>query len=247
MNEELEKRVTERTMELQIANKELEAFSYSVSHDLRAPLRAIDGFSRILIEEYQEKLDPEGRRICKVISDNTRKMDQLIDDLLAFSRFGSTEMQCSDIDMTMLANSVFIETTNKNERGKISFTVSQLPQTKGDLNLIKQVWVNLISNAVKFSSTRELPVITIGCKEEDNSYVYYIRDNGVGFNMRYEDKLFKVFQRLHDIKKFKGTGVGLALVKQIINRHDGKVWAVGEIDKGATIYFSLPKDDILSK
>jgi PAS domain S-box-containing protein len=243
MNEELEKRVAQRTMQLQAANKELETFSYSVSHDLRAPLRAISGFTRILSEDYKKQLDTEGQRICKVIAENTQKMGQLIEDILKFSRFGKAEMSLTEIDMFQLANSVFLEITTEEDRKKISFRVEQIPSAKGDRNLIKQVWINLISNAVKFSSKKEKAVINIGSNVEEKSVVYFINDNGVGFDMNYAGKLFNVFQRMHTSEEFEGTGVGLAIVKHVINRHNGKVWLQSEPDKGTTLFFSLPGKD----
>ena len=241
LNEELEQRVIERTAQLEAANKELEAFSYSVSHDLRAPLRAIDGYSRILMEDYETALDTEGQQVCTVIRRQTQRMGQLIDDLLAFSRLSRTHMQVASIDMETLANSVFQEVTTPDDRERIDFQVESLPPAVGDPTLIRQVWVNLLANAVKFSAKRARAVIEVGSSQEAAENIYFVRDNGAGFEMQYADKLFGVFQRLHSERDFEGTGVGLAIIQRIIHRHGGRVWAEGEVDKGATIYFTLPR------
>ncbi len=243
LNEELERRVVERTEQLQTANKELEAFSYSVSHDLRAPLRAIDGYTRILVEDYEASLDAEGKRICSVISNEARRMGQLIDDLLAFSRLGRKEMFRSQIDMKALAESVFEELLKGQNPGRIDFQLAKLPSTRGDLALLQQVWVNLLANAIKFTSKKDRAVIEVGCKQNKEENTYYVRDNGAGFDMEYVNKLFGVFQRLHSESEFEGTGVGLAIVQRIIHRHGGRVWAEGEMEKGATFYFALPRKD----
>jgi PAS domain S-box-containing protein len=244
LNAELERRVVERTAQLEAANKELEAFAYSVSHDLRAPLRAIDGFTRILSEDYAPSLDAEGKRVCVVIRDNTRRMGQLIDDLLAFSRLGRAPMRAAPIDMERLAVSVFDELTASEDRERLEFQVASLPAAVGDPALIRQVWLNLLGNALKFSSKRERAMVEVGGRREAGENVYWVRDNGAGFDMRYADKLFGVFQRLHGEREFAGTGVGLAIVQRVIHRHGGRVWAQGEADQGATFYFTLPhKED----
>ncbi|MCK5136304.1 MAG: PAS domain S-box protein [Bacteroidales bacterium] len=240
--EKLEELVKERTAELQNANKELEAFSYSVSHDLRAPLRAIGGFTRILMKEYADKLDTEGKRLGTVIQSNSRKMSNLIDNLLSFSRLGRKSMNFTSIEMTNMVNAIYYEATGAEERKRITFTMAKLPKANGDTDMMRQVWTNLISNALKFSAQRKQTVISITCREEEHKLTYCIKDNGVGFNMKYVDKVFNVFQRLHSEQEFEGTGVGLALVQRIIHRHGGKVWAEGEVDKGAAFYFSLPKN-----
>jgi PAS domain S-box-containing protein len=237
LNKELQQSIEEVTH----ANKELEAFSYSVSHDLRAPLRAIDGFAEILMREYGTKLDDEGKRICSIITGNSKKMGQLIDELLSLSRLGRAEMHFSPIDMNDLANAVYDELTTPEMRQRINFHFDDLKKTSGDSILIRQVWMNLISNAVKFTSHNEQPVISITRREEEEQTVFCVKDNGAGFNMQYAGKLFGVFQRLHSDRAFEGTGVGLAIVQRIVHRHGGKVWAEGEVDKGATFCFSLPK------
>jgi light-regulated signal transduction histidine kinase (bacteriophytochrome) len=241
LNEELEQRVAERTAQLEAANKELEAFSYSVSHDLRAPLRAIDGYSRMLVEDYENSLDANGRRICGVVCDETRKMGQLIDELLAFSRLSRLEMQSAAINMRELVNSVFRELTSPEDRERICLQVESLPQANGDPQLIHQVWMNLLSNALKFSSQRERASIQVEGRMEDNEVLYSVKDNGAGFDMEYAPKLFGVFQRLHSEQEFKGTGVGLAIVQRVIRRHGGRVWAEGKVDHGAVFYFTLPR------
>ena len=238
----LELLVEERTIELQNTNKELEAFAYSVSHDLRGPLRAISGFTRILMEDYVEKLDDEGKRLGGIIQKNTRKMAQLIDDLLTFSRMGRVAMKFSKINMKEMVTAIYHEATDEEARKRITFTVADLPKAGGDTTMMRQVWMNLISNAVKFSSNREQAVISVSCQEKENQLIYCIKDNGSGFNMKYKDKLFGVFQRLHSEKEFEGTGVGLALIQRIIYRHGGKVWAESEVDHGAAFYFSLLKN-----
>jgi PAS domain S-box-containing protein len=228
-----------RTAQLEEANKELEAFSYSVSHDLRAPLRAIDGFTRILMDDYASHLDTEGKRLCSIIHDNTEKMSRLIDDLLAFSRLGRTEMCLSRIDMGTMASSIFNELTTPEMRARTDFRVGAVPQAFADPTLMRQVWTNLISNAVKFSSKRDWAVIEVSARPGEGENIYIVQDNGAGFDMRYVDKLFGVFQRLHSSKEFEGTGVGLALVQRVIHRHGGRVWGEGEPDKGATFFFAL--------
>jgi PAS domain S-box-containing protein len=243
LNEKLEERVIERTAQLHAANKELEAFSYSVSHDLRAPLRAISGYAQILLEDYTPALDEEGRRVCNVITDEARRMGDLIDDLLSFSRLSRKEMQTAPVDMKALVLSVFGELTSEEQRTRIEFTVGKLPPAVADPALLHQVWVNLISNAIKFSSKREQAVIEIGTKRSDDELIYCVRDNGAGFDIQYVDKLFGVFQRLHSEDEFEGTGVGLAIVQSIVQRHGGRVWAEGKTGKGAAFYFALPRGE----
>ncbi len=243
LNQELEQRireVSERTVQLEAANQELEAFSYSVSHDLRAPLRAIEGFSRMLADEHAARLDAEGQRLLTVIRTNTLLMDRLIEDLLDFSRLGRQEMRMWDLDLTALAHAVFHELQVDNPGRKLQLALKPLPAAHGDRTLLNQVLVNLLANAVKFTRPRELAEIEVGGWTEENENLYYVRDNGVGFDMRYVDKLFGVFQRLHRASEFEGTGVGLAIVQRIINRHGGRVWATGKVQEGATFYFTLP-------
>jgi PAS domain S-box-containing protein len=225
LNSELEKRVKERTSQLEEANKELQAFAYSVSHDLRAPLRAINGFSEFIVEDYGPKLDTEGKRILSLIRSNTRKMDQLITDILSLSRVARGEHKISKVDMTKMAKSMLSETASPEIRKNIRLSIGALPEALADPTFIKQVWINLISNAIKFSSGKKKPVIEIGGYSENESNIYYIKDNGVGFNPEYTHKLFGVFQRLHQSDEFEGTGVGLAIVQRIVHRHGGKVWA----------------------
>ena len=240
LNEELELRVSERTTQLQEANKELEAFSYSVSHDLRAPLRAILGFTGILKKEYGSSLNDDVKRICGIVNDSAIKMDKLINDILDFSRVNRSNIKFSEIDMNILANSVYNELVSSNARNRIEFTVTNLLPSIGDNTMIKQVWVNLISNAIKYSSYKEKAKIEISCTKEGKEITYSIKDNGVGFDMTYVNRLFGVFQRLHEAKDFEGTGIGLAIVQSVIHKHGGKVYAEGEIEKGATFHFTLP-------
>lgn len=244
LNTGLEQTVRERTAQLEASNKELEAFSYSVSHDLRSPLRAIDGFSRMLLDDYADRLDAEGSRRLNVIRDSTRKMGQLIDDLLAFSRMGRREMAQSDIDMTGLARAVCEELRAAAPERMLQFTVNTLPPARGDWSMIRQVFTNLLSNAVKFTKPRETAIVEVGGRAEEGENVYYVRDNGVGFDMQYVNKLFGVFMRLHSAGEFEGTGVGLALVQRIIHRHGGRVWAEGKVGEGATFYFTLPHEAV---
>ena len=240
MNEDLETKVLERTNQLELSNKELEAFTYSVSHDLRAPLRAINGFTRILLDDYATHFDEEGKEIAFVIVKNALKMGKLIDDLLAFSKMGKAALQRSNIDMQHLVEAIYDEITSEEERKRINFTIINLPEANGDKNLIGIVWTNLIMNAVKFTAFREKAEIEIYSTSDEKYISYHVKDNGAGFNMKYKDKLFGVFQRLHSEEEFSGTGVGLALVQRIILQHNGHVWAKGEIDKGAEFIFSLP-------
>lgn len=239
LNEQSERKVMERTEQLRSANKELEAFSYSVSHDLRAPLRAVHGYTQMLKEDFGAQLNQEANRVMTNIMSNAKKMGQLIDDLLTFSHIGRKEMAKMNIPMTEMVTSICSEIDNPPGH-PVEFKIQEMPPAQGDTAAIKQVWVNLISNAVKYSKLKENPVIEIGSETNDNITSYYVQDNGVGFDMRYANKLFGVFQRLHSDEKFEGTGVGLAIVHRIIVKHGGKVWAQGKINEGATFYFSLP-------
>ncbi|HJP63831.1 MAG TPA: ATP-binding protein [Mucilaginibacter sp.] len=241
MYQDLDNKVTERTTQLQNANKELEAFSYSVSHDLRTPLRAVNGYSIMLKEDYEDKLDAEGVRIINNIINNAKTMGQLIDELLAFSRLGKKELALAKVDMKPLVQTVIEELLDNEAREKYNIDIGALPASKADKSMIKQVLMNLVGNAIKYSSKRTDPLIEIRGQEEENRMVYSVKDNGVGFDMAYAGKLFGVFQRLHSQEEFEGTGVGLALVKRIIDKHGGEIWAEAEENKGATFYFSLPK------
>jgi PAS domain S-box-containing protein len=240
IKDNLEIRVVERTAQLESANEELESFSYSVSHDLRTPLRAIDGFSRILQDDYADKLDDEGKRLLKVVLDNTCRMGRLIDDLLNFSRTSRLEITYSEIDMEKLAHEVLKELQPSVGSVKLQVEIEPIPAAKGDHAMMHQVFVNLLSNAIKYSHTRDLSMIKVGGSIEGDEVIYFVRDNGAGFDMQYADKLFGVFQRLHTTREFEGTGIGLAIVKRIVSRHGGRVWAEGKINEGATFYFALP-------
>jgi PAS domain S-box-containing protein len=240
LNRELEQRVAVRTADLVAANKELEEFTYSVSHDLRTPLRAIDGFSHILLEGYADKLDDEGKRLLNVVGNNAKRMGQLIDDILQFVHTSQPEIRLSDIDMEMMAHGVMEELQSCFADTKLQFEIEHIPPTRGDSTMMRKVFVYLLSNAVKFSRTSAAPRIKVGGIIEGDETVYYVKDNGVGFDMQYSDKLFGVFQHLHGINEFEGTGIGLAIVKRIVTRHNGRVWAEGKINEGATFYFALP-------
>jgi signal transduction histidine kinase len=241
-NQNLEEIIKERTRELRAANKELEAFSYSVSHDLRAPLRSIHGYMNIFLEEYSHLLDDEGKRLVNTSIANGKRMGQLIDDLLAFSRLSRQALRKSGVSMYDMVQDVWREQSQTDTDGEFAFTLTQLPPARADAVTIKQVWANLISNARKYSQDKPDAAISVGSMEKDGNIIYYVRDNGAGFDMQYYDKLFGVFQRLHSQEEFEGTGVGLAIVHRIIAKHGGEVWAEGEVDKGATFYFSLPRD-----
>lgn len=240
LNTELEQRVKDRTAQMETSNIELEAFAYSVSHDLRAPLRAIDGFSRIVMEDYANKLDAEGNRLLNIIRNNTQKMDTLITDLLMISRVTRSEMKLVLVDMTAMVNSVYTEIVSAELTEEFDVTIETLPNAYVDPVLIKQVWTNLISNAVKYTRPRDVRRIEISGRVEDGMTVYCVKDNGVGFDPEYSHKLFGVFQRLHTVQEFEGTGIGLAIVQRIVHRHGGRVWASGELNVGATFCFALP-------
>jgi PAS domain S-box-containing protein len=241
LNAELEARVRDRTAQLEIANRELEAFSYSVSHDLRAPLRAIEGFSAVVLENYGGQVDSEGQRLLGVVRQNARRMSQLIDDLLTFSRSGRSEMKVDRVNMAEMARSAFEETAAEPERrARIEFRLEALPEIDGDPALLRQVWINLLSNAVKFSAGQARPKIEVEGAPEDGFVVYRVRDNGAGFDMAFAQKLFGVFQRLHTASEFEGTGIGLALVQRIVTRHGGRVWAESAVGQGAAFSFRLP-------
>jgi signal transduction histidine kinase len=225
------------------ANQDLEAFSYSVSHDLRAPLRAIEGFSNILLEDHAQDLGAEGQRLLGVIINRTRQMARLIEDILAFSRLGRRELIKSEIDMTALAQSSGREIKDYTPSRGFQLTINPLPPAQGDPNLIKQVWLNLLGNAVKFTASMQPGRIEVGALHESGENIYFVKDDGVGFDQAHADKLFGAFQRLHGASKFEGTGLGLAIVHKIIQRHGGRVWAEGKVNEGATFFFSLPRTE----
>jgi PAS domain S-box-containing protein len=236
LNEELLKKIEEALA----ANKDLEAFSYSVSHDLRAPLRAIDGYSQLLLEEQGDRLDEEGKRMLKIVMRGAGRMGELIDDLLEFSKTGRVSLQACHLDMNALAEEVSRDLESQNPGRKIEFRLGDLPPSWGDKGLLRQVFVNLLGNAVKYTLPRNVASIEVGGSSDKAENTYWVRDNGVGFDMQYVHKLFGVFQRLHTNQEFEGTGVGLALVQRIIQRHGGKIRAEGRVDQGATFTFSLP-------
>lgn len=238
----LDNKVKERTQQLELANKDLEAFSYSISHDLRTPLRAIIGYSNMLCEDYNPNLDYEGRRITGNIVSNAKMMGQLIDDLLSFSQLGRKELVLRRVDMQKLVINVVEELVRSHPEKEYQITISELPPAFAEQGMIKQAFVNLIGNAIKYSSKKSKPEIEIGFIDDSAKTTYYIKDNGVGFDMAYAGKLFGVFQRLHSLAEFEGTGVGLALVKRIIDKHNGQIWAEAIENVGATFFFSLPKN-----
>ncbi len=236
-----ERRIIENTALIVAVNRDLEAFSYSVSHDLHAPIRAIDGFSRVLLEEHSHHLDVEGQRLLSIIRSNTKQMGRLIDDLLAFSQVGRKGLEKSNIEMTGLARSVVYEHLQQEPDRSVDVTIDSLAAAQGDHAMIRQVFANLISNALKFMKHQPKPAVEIGWYPEGNENIYYVKDNGIGFDMKYVSKLFGMFQRLHSAEEFDGTGVGLAIVQRIIHRHGGRVWCEGKINEGATFYFALPR------
>jgi light-regulated signal transduction histidine kinase (bacteriophytochrome) len=236
---ELEQRVLERTAQLEAANRELEAFSYSVSHDLRSPLRAIDGFSRILLRDYAALLPAEGQHRLQLVRSNAQQMGHLIDDLLTFSRMSRQPLNKQPVVVSDFVRRVIDELRGEQEDRPIEIIIGDLPPCLADPALLKHVFVNLLSNALKFSGKRDVPRIEVGHRSINHEQVYYIKDNGVGFDMRYVDKLFGVFQRLHSSEEFAGTGVGLAIVQRIIHRHGGRIWAEAAVGAGATFFFTL--------
>jgi light-regulated signal transduction histidine kinase (bacteriophytochrome) len=239
LNAELDERVRRRTAELEAANKELEAFTYSVSHDLRAPLRHISGFSKILTEEYGSSLPTDAQHHLQRIQEGTRRMGLLVDDLLNLARVGRRDLSLRVTGLKSVVDEVIAELASECAGREIEWKIDSFPFVECDPGLIKQVLQNLLSNAVKFTRPRPNAVIEIGQKEEHGSAVVFVRDNGVGFSMKYSDKLFGVFQRLHRPEDFEGTGVGLATVQRIVQKHGGRIWAEAELDKGSTFYFTL--------
>jgi len=243
LNEDLEHRVVERTTQLEAANKELEAFSYSVSHDLRAPLRAVDGFAQIMMEDYSAQLPLEGQSALQTIRAGAQRMGALIDDLLTFSRLSRMPLNKRGVNSESLVRDVLADLAPVRAGRQIDLRISDLPPCAGDPALLKQVWINLLSNACKYTSRRELAVIEVGSLREKEETVYFVRDNGTGFDMLYAAKLFGVFQRLHRAEDYEGTGVGLAIVQRIVHRHGGRIWAEAAVDRGATFYFTLEEND----
>ena len=239
-NEQLEILVSNRTAELRAINAELESFTYTVSHDLRAPIRAIDGFANILRKKFEGRMDNKEAHYLKNILEGSAKMGTLIDDLLAFSRVGRIEQRMSLFSLEQLFQQIFQDLTLGQDKSRVDFTLDTLPDVKGDREMLKLALSNLVGNALKYSSTRERSIIQVACKKAKDHYELSIADNGVGFEMEYQNKIFEIFQRLHSEDEFEGTGVGLAIVKKIIDRHGGKIWATSELDKGTTFYFTLP-------
>ena len=244
LNSELEDRIRSRTAQLEIVNLELEAFSHSVSHDLRAPLRHINGFAEILKEEFYSQLPEKARTYLDTISDAAKKMNRLIDDLLNLSRTNRTQLKRSTLKMNQVLDDALSEVRPLLENRNVDFKISSLPEVSGDYNLLRMVWINLLDNAIKYTRNKREAIIQIDYKIEKKEFIFCISDNGVGFDMQYADKLFGVFQRLHAVDEFEGNGIGLSNVRRIISRHGGRTWAEAEVDKGAAFYFSLPENII---
>jgi signal transduction histidine kinase len=236
----LEHMVDQRTAQFEAVSLELEGFAYSISHDLRVPMRAIDGFSEMLLKHHADQLDDEGKRYLNLVRDNTKRMNMLFDDILALSRLGRQKITLATIDMEALAREAFEELGPGLAGRELAMEIKPLPPCDGDRAMLRMVWINLLGNAIKFTRPKTPARIEIGGRTEGRERVYYIKDNGVGFDMRYVDKLFGVFQRLHSVEEFEGAGIDLAIVKRIITRHGGRVWAEGKVDEGATFYFALP-------
>ena len=239
LNEELDERVRRHTAELEATNKDLQAFTYSVSHDLRGPLRHIDGFSKLLFEEYSVNLPEEARRYLNRIRDGTRRMGMMLDDLLNLARVGRKDLNMQLTGLSSLLEEAMRDLQPEMAGREIEWRIGNLPFVECDPALVKQVFANLLSNALKFTRPRERAVIEVGETTQDGRAVIFVRDNGVGFSMKYVDKLFGVFQRLHRLEDFEGTGIGLATVQRIVHKHGGRVWAEGKLNKGATFYFTL--------
>lgn len=235
-----EQRLRDAELETKKINQDLESFSYSVSHDLRAPLRSINGYAQIIIEDYSDKFDDEGKRLLNVIINNAKRMGQLIDDLLEFSRLGRQEIRRAPYDIDEQVRTIANELLERETNRKIELDIKPLGSALVDSNMMRQVWINLIGNAIKYSRNKELAKIEVGRTEENGEVIFFVKDNGAGFDMAYMEKLFGVFQRLHKANEFEGTGVGLALVKRIIDRHKGRIWAEGKLREGATFFFSVP-------
>lgn len=242
----LQKSLDERTAQLDSITKELEKFSYSVSHDLRAPLRAIEGFSKILLEDYNDKLDEEGKRFLKIIDSSSQKMTRLLDDLLKLSRLGRQEMNPAPVDMKEAVQTAWQDLQPGSTR-KINLKVNPLPDGVGDPVLVLQIWTQLLDNAIKFTTPKEKATIEISGKSEADRNVYCIKDNGVGFNMKSAGKLFGVFQRMHTDEEFEGSGIGLAIVQRLVRRHSGEVWTEATLNEGANFYFTLPRVQTLGR
>ncbi len=240
LNAELEQRVAQRTAQLEAMNKELEEFSYSMSHDMKTPLRALDGFSTILLEEHGAGLDTEGKRLLKVLRDNARRMGRLVDDILRFLNIGRQKMEAGPVDMVKLTAEIFAGLQAAHPARKLRLESAALPAAWGDRDMLGEALRNILSNAVKFSPVDDEVLIEVGGSTAKNENVYSVRDHGIGFDMRYVDKLFRVFERVHPTGQYEGTGMGLAIVKRIVTRHGGRVWAQGKVGEGASIYFALP-------
>jgi light-regulated signal transduction histidine kinase (bacteriophytochrome) len=243
INAELEQRVRDRTLQLEQAGRELEAFSYSVSHDLRAPLRHIAGFVDLLRNELGEAVSQKSKRFLGIIEDSARQMGQLIDELLVFSKMGRVEMQKAIVNTNRLVAETIAALEPETQKRNIMWKIGTLPDLQGDPAMLRQVFINLLSNAIKYSRPRNPACIEVGYEMLENEIVLFVRDNGVGFDMQFANKLFGVFQRLHQADEFEGTGIGLANVRRIVQRHGGRTWAEAKVDKGATIYFTMPKTD----
>jgi light-regulated signal transduction histidine kinase (bacteriophytochrome) len=237
------KRMEDQLREL---NKEMESFSYSASHDLRTPLRAINGYAEILKEDFGDSLDPEAKQLIDAIVRNVEKMASLIDALVRYSRLGRKELVINQVDMTTVVKQALWEVYQEEEFPHVTLEVGVLPPAIGDASLLKQAWINLISNALKFSGKNPAPRIEIGSQEKDGEVMYFIKDNGAGFDMQFYSKIFGVFQRLHSSEEFEGNGVGLAIVQKIVQRLGGKIWAESTLDEGASFYFTLPRAEVIT-